>query len=520
MTLSLTGIIDPAWLEPDPIENGAAVNPGVTRDPVLPNNEDDVTVTPGEETVIDIFKNRVVQVDGQWVPAASLDPVPPFTPGDTVTFRIDVENEGPAVARDVQVIDAVPPGLSNPVVADLSGTWAGTVDTCEAGIETLTGYPPVECLTASLGEPLLVDQIRSFLATFDSDPALDHDTVIENWAQARATNVPEDERPTDTDSTTGKPGADLTIAKTALQTRVLAGEAVDYQLVVTNKGPSISRGPIAVTDQLPVGLSYVPGSAIITWEDGTELQIDPEISPSRGSERLSWTPVRVDESLAPGETVVIELQTQLAEGVFSLDGLVNTAKVKGPDDFDPTNNSSDATVLVDPLVTLITEKVAVGKFQVGKPGTYKITVSNTGPTADPGPITVTDKLPAGLTYRESPNLPAGATIDASRNKVVWTLPDGLEVGEKATFTVVVDVHQRAYPKVTNTVTVASVAEKTSETILTADVTITVASSDVLAITGDDLLALWLVLALLLLLAGAGLMLHRLRKQQTVTSTSV
>lgn len=69
-------------------------------------------------------------------------------------------------------------------------------------------------------------------------------------------------------------------------------------------------------------------------------------------------------------------------------------------------------------------------------------------------------------------------------------------------------------------TVASVAEKTSETILTADVTITVASSDVLAITGDDLLALWLVLALLLLLAGAGLMLHRLRKQQTVTSTSV
>src|SRR5690606_22200288 len=146
------------------------------------------------------------------------------------------------------------------------------------------------------------------------------------------------------------------------------------------------------------------------------------VTDSAGSEQLTWAVLEAGEALEVDGTIVIELQTQLAEGVFSADGLVNTARVFADVeyDYDPTNNESSATVVVDPLVTLSVEKTAVGEFQVGKAGEYRITVLNSGPTAEPGAITVTDVLPDGLTFLSSPD---GATV--SGKTVTWVLPEGL-----------------------------------------------------------------------------------------------
>src|SRR5690606_22274858 len=211
-----------------------------------------------------------------------------------------------------------------------------------------------------------------------------------NWAQARADNVPEDERPEDDDSTENRAIADLSIAKSVAQERVLAGGTVDYELLVTNEGPSVARGPITITDTLPAGMSYVAESASVSVAGADAVAIEPIITEAETGDILTWIIFAEGEQLATGETIVVQLQTVTNADRIAPDGLVNTATVSADDDTNPLNNEDTAIVVVDPVVTLVVEKTAVGEFKVGETGRYLITVTNVGPTADPGPITVTD----------------------------------------------------------------------------------------------------------------------------------
>ncbi len=53
------------------------------------------------------------------------------------------------------------------------------------------------------------------------------------------------------------------------------------------------------------------------------------------------------------------------------------------------------------MSTLAITKSHAGEVDAGGSVTYTITVSNSGLTEDPGPLTVTDTLPTGLTYRST-----------------------------------------------------------------------------------------------------------------------
>ena len=64
----------------------------------------------------------------------------------------------------------------------------------------------------------------------------------------------------------------------------------------------------------------------------------------------------------------------------------------------PADNTSTDTVAVPVLVDLTIAKSHRGAPQVGQSTTYSLEVTKAGPTADPGPITVTDPLPTGLTF--------------------------------------------------------------------------------------------------------------------------
>src|SRR5690606_36407449 len=138
--IEVIGLIDPAWLGGEEITNIAAVTPGDTPEPPEAEdptpNDDTSTIVPGDRPVLDIAKHRGVQVEGEWVLAGTLDPVPSVTPGETVSYRIDVVNNGPAIARDVQVVDVIPAGLTNPVLTQLDGfgVWNDETAICEDGM--------------------------------------------------------------------------------------------------------------------------------------------------------------------------------------------------------------------------------------------------------------------------------------------------------------------------------------------------------------------------------------------------
>ncbi|QZY51005.1 isopeptide-forming domain-containing fimbrial protein [Leucobacter tenebrionis] len=518
--IEITALIDPAW-EGGAITNVAVVSPGETTDPEGPN-EDTSTVTPGDRTVLDIAKNRVVLVDGEWVLANSIAPAaPPITPGADVSYRIDVINKGPAIARDVRVVDPIPAGLSDPRVANIgSGEWAAETTACEAGIAEAAGYSAGDCLMAVLEEDLGVgkSEAASFIVTFTTAPDLDPDAELVNWAQARADNVPEDERPDDSDNSHQQASADLSIVKTADVAQVQAGDTVGYRLVVTNEGPSSAHGPITVTDALPLGMSYVPGSAQVQVADGESAGIEPELGSAGGAQRLTWTPVAEGQSLEPGETIVLMLDAVTAADRFAPDGLRNVATVTTDDDSNPLNDESDATVVVDPLVTLAVTKTAVGEFKVGEIGTYRIEVENRGPTADPGPITVTDELPDGLTFHASPD--EHVSVDGST--VTWVLPGGLQVDEKIELTLEVAVGRAAYPAVTNTAVLDSDSALTDDSRISDEATVSVVQADPrdpLAITGGDILAFAALVALLLLLGGTGALSAERRRARAAAGES-
>ena len=105
-----------------------------------------------------------------------------------------------------------------------------------------------------------------------------------------------------------------------------------------------------------------------------------------------------------------------------------------------------------PLAALSITKHHLGPFTVGSQGSYRLEVVNHGPTPSPGPITVTDRLPAGLTYVSASG--AGWTCSAAGAVVTCVLPSGLALNARALIHLVVKVESAAYPSVVNSATAA------------------------------------------------------------------
>jgi uncharacterized repeat protein (TIGR01451 family) len=109
----------------------------------------------------------------------------------------------------------------------------------------------------------------------------------------------------------------------------------------------------------------------------------------------------------------------------------------------------------DPAVDLAITKTHAGNFVSGGTGTYAITVSNAaGMEREDNTVTVTDTLPAGLTYNSATG--AGWSCGAVGQVVTCTHPATLDAG--ASFPVlnlVVNVAESAAASVTNSVTVST-----------------------------------------------------------------
>lgn len=233
----------------------------------------------------------------------------------------------------------------------------------------------------------------------------------------------------------------------------------------------------------------------------------------------------VDATIGKAACALPELAASATASIISIEATVlpgaypevtNTATVSSTTPELPgtlEDNTSTVTAPVPALATLTVTKTAVGDFQVGRMGVYEITVRNDGPTEDTGPITVTDELPAGLTFLRSGG-DADAVVDG--RTVTWTLA-GLGVGDEVTLNLWVNVGEAAYPTVDNTVTIDSPTEQTPDAVLTGTVTVEVAAADPLALTGGQAAGGILLLALVLLLIGGGAIVIVRRRRPTASA---
>ena len=404
---------------------------------VLTNTAAIDSTTPGTNTDPEPVDVPVIaQADLTLTKAATTAQV---VAGEQVTWQLDVSNTGPSDAGGgITVTDTLP---AFQTFVSNSAPWtctASAVPTTPDDVQTVTCALPAT-LGAGLGAPALriVAQVDTAApaqevtnsATADS-PTPGMDGVGDGVVEVTRT-------------------APLTITKTHSGNGVVGSDLV-FDVTVRNNGPSLAT-QVVVSDALPAGLTF-SSAAGAGWT----------CAESNGTVTCA-----LDAPL-PADTDGPALQVTAAVGADAYPGVTNTATVRSDDPALPGSSSADDDVVVDPLATLTLLKEHVGDLIVGRPATYRLTAGNTGSTASPGPVTVTDELPAGLSYVSASG--DGWTCDASEGTVSCVRAGAFEVDESSVITLTVQVDAAAYPTVVNTATVAGVGSPSSSAVDTAPVT--------------------------------------------------
>ncbi|HEY4278999.1 MAG TPA: DUF11 domain-containing protein [Conexibacter sp.] len=275
----------------------------------------------------------------------------PVIAGRTLTYTLQVTNDGPDAAANVVIRDPLPRGVSFLSASAGCSENGGVVD-CEVGTLAKGATRTLEVKTrvgSSLAHcPMNVATVSSKTI----DPDLDNNT--------------------DSVCPPLRGEADLSITKTPAATQVSAGGQIMYVLVVRNNGPSDATG-VKVEDPMAAGLTLVsaqPGQGRCSVADG-------RVSCDLGSLAVG------------GSTQILVTATTLTSAACP----VNVATVHGDQqDPDSRNNSDSARVCTtvtvppanQPSFDLDVVKTANHRtVYLGQSVSYRIVVLNRGPDAAP-----------------------------------------------------------------------------------------------------------------------------------------
>lgn len=415
----------------------AKVGSGVADGTKISNAASVSTSTPGDDPDDDTDSATIevyTSADLQLTKTHTGDSV---VAGGQVTFQLAVRNAGPSdAAADVVVTDTLPVGMT--YVSSAGSAWE-----CTAGEASAAGQEVTCVLADSASVPAGMDApTLSLTAQVGSDVNPDDLSDGQLTNQAAVTSPTDDPHPGNNDDSDVVPvtaSADLSIVKSHTGA-VRIGDPLEFTLQVANAGPSVARS-VTVTDTLPTGLDFVSAS-------GTGWTCD------NAGQVITCT---LDAVLPVGaDAAPITVTTTVLASAYP--GVENTAEV-GADTDDPTPGNNTST---DPVTVPAKVDLTIGKthqpepVQVGDQATYTLSVGNAGDTDDPGPITVTDPLPAGLTFVSAAG--DGWDCAATGQDLTCTRSAGLAAGASSPIMLVVQVGAQAYPGVTNIATVSSPAE--------------------------------------------------------------
>ncbi|GLZ78054.1 hypothetical protein Afil01_28610 [Actinorhabdospora filicis] len=289
-----------------------------------------------------------------------------------------------------------PSDTSKPSTITVTIPDGATVGTLPAGC---TGTGPVVC-TIPAGWTVGTDKTFVIPVTVAADT--EPDTTL-TGGEAVVAN-PDDGVDTNNRATydipVGPRSADVAITKApAGNTKVAPGDTFDYEVTVTNNGPSDAVG-VQVTDKLPAALTFVSSTPAGCTAAGQDVTC-PKIA-----------------TLAAKGVKVYKLTVRL-DPAYTGDGsdVRNVAKVAADSpDPKPDNNTSspDTGTLPDggpatPKADLAITKATANDTKVapGETFDYVLTVTNKGPSVAKD-VVVTDELPAELAFVSSS--PGGCTV--------------------------------------------------------------------------------------------------------------
>jgi uncharacterized repeat protein (TIGR01451 family) len=333
----------------------------------------------------------------------------PVTPGDTVTYTIDVENDvaATATATAVKLDDPTP---ANTTYVDDSAQVDGGAPI--AGGNPFTNY--------SLGD---MDPGESHIVTFDvlvDGPPLANGTAIDNTATVDATNSAIS--PSDDANLTVASVPGLTINKTSSPAEggtVIPGATVTYTIAVTNAALATATATgVSVTDATPTNTTYVAGS---TKLDGVAVadNASAPLNPLQDGQALP--------DMVPGSTHSFTFNVLVDKPLDNAIPIANTATLSH-DQGANTSNGATLTVQSAPALT-IAKTSAPAEGGAVTPGTtiaYSIVVTNAASATEKAKqLKLVDPTPAYTTYVEGTAKVDGTALAGNGNpfNVPLTLSD-------------------------------------------------------------------------------------------------
>ncbi len=321
----------------------------------------------------------------------------PFLPGDMVTFRVTVTNQGQLPSQVMQFTDTPQTGLT--FVSDNSATLP-EVSFVSSGIYEVTNLAPGDSETLDLTYTIDLDVVGDLinLAQITTDDGSDGDSDPDG---DETTDDLGDGLPDDDEAVVIIPipsNYDLAISKAIVtQGPFFAGDMITFSVTVTNEG-DLPSYTMQFTDTPPAGLTFVS-------DNSTAL---PEVN-------FISSNVYEVTNLFPGDTETLELTYTINAGSFG--NLVNLVQITtddgGDGDSDPDGDENtddlgdglpdddEATVVIvlpsDYDIALDKVLVTAGPFEQGDTLTYSISIENQGdiPSAI---LEFTDIAPTGLNY--------------------------------------------------------------------------------------------------------------------------
>ena len=210
------------------IVNNTATVSATTSDPNSANNSASTS------------SSTTAQADLSLTKTTSAGPIA----GREITYTLNATNSGPSNATGAVITDTLPAGITFTAGTFPGGTCTniGQVVTCAIGLLT-PGATVTTTITAAVGAGV-------------SGPSTNTATVTSPVPDPTPAN--RDASSTTTIGTLADVGVVLTPVPSP--ETVNAGETADYNIRVTNDGPSVARG-VVVTGHLPPGLTPVLGSS-------------------------------------------------------------------------------------------------------------------------------------------------------------------------------------------------------------------------------------------------------------------
>lgn len=307
--------------------------------------------------------------------------------GDTIRYTVTVSNTGTANATDAIVSDVLPSGtafvsgsvtvggIPRPTGDITTGISIGTI---APGASIAVAYSARAVTIPTLQQLVNVANVSFSFQSVAGGPVTP--AVIPSNAVTLPVYSPL-----------------LALVKTVNAANALVGSTLTYLITIQNNGNI--AGTTTVTDPIPAGTSFVPGSVTLNG------------APVPGGNIAAGVPIG---SLAPGATATVGFQVAV-QSVPSPPRVSNQASAvvsfTVPDGRTSSQSAQSNTVTIPAALPSIaaTKSANFADVAVGETLTYTVTVNNTstGPVTD---VLVQDQLPPGASFVSGSVLVNGSSV--------------------------------------------------------------------------------------------------------------